>query len=191
MTTETETMVARSSDQIAADMDILRTAIAENGADSPTFAQDVATYTALLTEYDSTVRAENASAIDDAKVRLAEGIHSLVESLGLADLLREPVSSVRYTFTAGEEDDPDVASVVLNPTGRAKSTTSAKPRASTGNGDRRDLQAIFEANANEDERAKASEIEGKHGKDGTDPDPKKFNSNMWSLKNRVAARVGQ
>jgi hypothetical protein len=158
----------------------------------PEFNALAADYVTLLEQLRTQVRAESEGAITTAKDSLATMITAAVENLKLPALLDEVVTKVMYTFTPAVEKDGDTpaqaakAHVTLNPSGKATATR----RASTGgNGDRRNLIEIFEANATDGEQAKMAELTAKYGEGGPEADPKKFNSNTWGLKNTVANRV--
>jgi hypothetical protein len=178
MTTENSTTIAERIEAMRLSLDVT----------SDTFNTDIIEYTALLAEGTKAHRAENAAKLNDAKGKLGAGINVLAESLKLGDLLAERVTRIVWEFIPGKEDENDEIRVYVNPTGRAKSTT---PRASSANGDRRDLTAIFDQHATDEDREKADEIDGRLGPDGTEPDSKKRNSQLWSLKNRIAERVSK
>jgi hypothetical protein len=174
------------SHSIAEQLEVIRTSL---DVTSATFNEDVIRYTELLAESTKAIRAENAIKLNDAKSKLGAGINVLAESLNLSDLLVEKVTRIIWEYIPGTtDDDDDTIRVYINPTGRGKATT---PRAASANGDRRDLTAIFDQHATDEDREKADEIDARLGPDGTEPDSKKRNSQLWSLKNRVAERASK
>ena len=171
--------------QISAKIDALRANLIPT---SETFNEDVTTYTALLAAHTAAQRTENASMLDDAKGKLGTGINSLVESLKIGDLMLERINRVVWEYVAGEGEEEDTIRVFVNPSSTRKSST---PRAASANGDRRDLQAEYEAAATPEDRDAYAKVESELGVDGTAPDAKKRNSQLWSIKNRVAERASK
>ena len=77
---------------------------------------------------------ENASIINDTKMKLAKDILTIVEKSGLGDILGVPIDRItwRAPYTP-EGEEPVTSSVIVNP-----KTTGRQPKASTdgGNGTR-------------------------------------------------------
>ncbi|MBU1213505.1 MAG: hypothetical protein KJ587_19895 [Alphaproteobacteria bacterium] len=167
-------------------MDGLKAEIQGMAPDNVAFGPRVTEYTRLMVQVQAETKAENSAAIADVTGKLAQGIYSLAESLGIEALVGEPVLRVMYTFTPATGDNGATVGVVLNPT--RISSRVKKPKAegeeATGNGERRDLDAIFEANANEVDLARKAEIEAE--KVAGTITAKQANSRQWALKNTVA-----
>lgn len=194
MTTQTE---GRTLKQVVERMEELRKGVLSLGPADEGFNTAVVEYSGLLEEHRNLTVQANESAISDGKARLAEGIQTLVDSLGLADLKQEPITYVTWKVVTGEDDSSHVE-VGLNPTVTAPKRRA--PRKSGGGdgvkGEGRDLETIFETHATPDEKAKMENVKNGYtssGKDYVDPDSdegkKKANSRSWALKNQVANRV--
>jgi hypothetical protein len=178
---------ARTTAVISAEMATLRASLL---LDPPTFDADTATYTTLRVEYGKAREEEMKEATGGVKDKLAIGVEALVSELGIAEILGERVAAIRFDFLEskapmGESPGRDAMIVVtLNPGLRAK------PRI-TRSGTRRNLNGIFQANANSEERAKWAAIEAVSGEAGSAPDLKKFQKDTGNLKNNVADRVAE
>ena len=98
--------------------------------------------------------------------------------------MQEPIKRIVYDFTPADGETGEVVSILVNPT-----RTTRKASTATANGDRqtRDLQAIYDAHATDEDRADAAKIEAEFGGDPK-KDSKRFNSKMWALKSKVAKR---
>lgn len=194
MTTQTE---GRTLDQVTARMEELRNGVLSDGPASDGYNEGAMEYVALLEEHRTLMVQSNEAAIVDAKSRLGEGIRTLVESLGLADLKQEPVTYVTWRTVTADDGTAHVE-VGVNPTVSAPKRRAPR-KASSGDGEStegRDLAAIFDANATDEDKGKMALIEQGYtssGKDYVDPTSddgkKKTNSRAWALKNQVANRV--
>ena len=163
---------------------------------TPEFDGLASRYSALSVKFSDEVKAENSGKINEIKTLLGTSVHKLLNDTKLGDLLGEPIWRVVWTLTAYEGDKPDTVAVMVNPnriTKTAKNVSANTPKpngnGNGGNGTQRSLIAIFEQHATAEEREKMNQIEEKYGPEPNTEQKKLMNSNLWSLKNKVAKRV--
>lgn len=145
-------MVSASVETLETEVQRIRQAIMDKVASGESFDAEA---TALAEASNKLAKAQleaNAGKITAGKSQLAQVIGATIESLGLADLLGEPITSVNYsvkqdsrTDEDGNEVRSDVIVIALN--GKAKAAGTGKKRI------RRPLKSTFDANATDDEKA--------------------------------------
>jgi hypothetical protein len=132
MTTDNETLVT-PADKLAAatqKMGELQASIATKAQAGEDFTAEAVAYAAAVTSHKSLFKDHNALAISDETSQIAQAIMVLVGSSKLAELLREPVTSVYWTFQAGEGENGPVLQCGVN----VKARASAPRKASSGGG---------------------------------------------------------